>query len=377
MKESRSVFIKLLFVALWTITFTSCATMISGFKADVFIDGNIDEPMTISSSGGTYEDVTLPTVVEVKRRQLNGQHIQICSEHYTFDDIVIEKTLNEWALLSAFSYGMPLCIDLLTNAVSKPKHNQFLITPIESIAAADSLSLPLPKSVVPSSTMDFVTKTRLRSQRFNAKFPRHEINATLGVGSNQADRLTKRFVDDIVQRNHMEREGECGDIFGDSYFIGKIEYHYRLNKKWEVGAMMAWGKSSEDYTDEYYYMTEQQIDDYPKIITLGYQSCHSISFAPSVRYTWYEKGACRYYSRAACGLLRDNLSFDMNEWAFNDPYQSYCYADKKKHFEKTEWRLAYQLSPFCMSIGAGPVRLVAELGYGCLGVCNVGLGICF
>lgn len=377
MKESRSVIIKLLFAALCTITFTSCATMISGFKADVFIDGDINEPVTISSSAGTYEDVTLPTVVEVKRRQLNGQHIQICSEHYTFDDIVIEKTFNEWAVLSALSYGMPICIDLLTNAVSRPKHNQYFITPLESIAVADSLNATLPRAVVPSSTLDFATKTHLRSERLFTKFPRHEINGTLGFGSNQADHLTKHFVDDIVQRYHMEREGECGDIFGDSYTIGKIEYHYRLNRKWDVGAMMAWGKSSESYTDEYYHMTEQHKADYPEIVTLGYQSCHSFSFAPSVRYTWYEKGACRYYSRAACGLMRNHLSFDMNEWTFNGPYESYCYADEKKHYEKTNWRIAYQFSPIGMSVGAGPVRFLAELGYGCLGVCNVGIGICF
>ena len=39
--------------------------------------------------------------------------------------------------------------------------------------------------------------------------------------------------------------------------------------------------------------------------------------------------------------------------------------------------MAYQFSPIGMSVGAGPVRFIAELGYGCLGVCNIGLGICF
>ena len=376
MKISLSAIIKMFFMVIGTISVTSCATMFSGFKADIFIDGDIDEPVTINSSAATYKDVTLPTVVEVKRRQLNGQHIQISSEHHTFDDIVLEKTLNEWALLSAISYGMPVCIDLLTNAVSKPKHNQFFITPLESIAAADSLNATLPRSVVPSSALDFATKNRLRSERLFTKFPRHEINGTFGFGSNQADHLTKQFADNILQRYHMETEVECGDIFGDSYFIGKIEYHYRLNRKWYIGSLMALGESSMDYTDEYYYMDEQHKDDYPGHITLGYHKGSSFTFAPSVRYTWYEKGACRYYSRVALGLLRNHLTFSLNEWIFNGPNERYCYKDKEKHFEKTNWRMAYQFSPIGMSVGAGPVRFIAELGYGCLGVCNIGLGIC-
>ena len=377
MKKSSSVILKLFFVAFCTITVTSCATMFSGFKADVFIDGDIDEPVTITSSAGTYEDVTLPTVVEVKRRQLNGQHIQISSEQHTFDDIVLEKTLNEWALLSVFSNVMPICIDLLTNAVSRPKHNQFFITPLESIGAADSLNLPLPRSVVPSSTIDFTTKTRLRSERLFTKFPRHEINGTFGFGSNQADHYTKQFVDNILQHYHMETEVNCGDIFGDSYFVGKIEYHYRLNRKWDVGALMAWGESSMDYTDEYYNMDEQHKDVYPGYNTLGYHKGRSFTFAPSVRYTWYEKGACRYYSRVAMGLMRHRLTFSMNEWTTNGPNERYCYKDKEKQFEKTEWRMAYQLSPIGMSVGVGPLRFIAELGYGCLGICNFGMGICF
>ena len=52
--------------------FSSCATMFSGTKADIFIEGDVDEPVTINSSAGVYKDVTLPTLVEVKRRQLNG-----------------------------------------------------------------------------------------------------------------------------------------------------------------------------------------------------------------------------------------------------------------------------------------------------------------
>ena len=65
--------------------------MFSGTRADIMIDGDVDEPLTILSSHAEYQDVTLPTIVEVKRKHLDGQHIQITSEHHTFDDIVLEK----------------------------------------------------------------------------------------------------------------------------------------------------------------------------------------------------------------------------------------------------------------------------------------------
>ena len=50
---------------------------------------------------------------------------------------------------------------------------------------------------------------------------------------------------------------------------------------------------------------------------------------------------------------------------------------REDSFEKTKWRMAYQFSPIGINVGTGPVRFFAEVGYGCLGVCNVGLGFCF
>ena len=115
--------------------------MFSGTKADIFIDGEVDEPVTVCSTAGLYKDVNLPALVEVKRRHLNGQHIQITSEHHSFDDIVLEKTFNEWALVSALAYGTGFFIDLMTNAVSKPKYDQFFIKPLDSLSTAGSVRM--------------------------------------------------------------------------------------------------------------------------------------------------------------------------------------------------------------------------------------------
>ncbi len=370
-----TVMSKSLLAVLLSISFTSCATMFSGTKADIFIDGDVKEPVTINSTAGEYKDVTLPTLVEVKRRQLNGQHIHISSEHHYFDDIVLEKSLNAWALVSVLMYGPPFLVDLMTNAVSKPKYDQFYIMPLDSVSMADSLHRLRPAVLI--STMGPDTRARLRRQRLPAKFSRHEFNATLGVGPNQADHFTKRYVDDFIIPMNMETDAECGNIFRDSYLIGKMEYHYRLNRKWDIGAVTAWGKSTESYIEKDYYMKAEHQQNLPDTTTYGYSNCRSFSFAPSVRYTWYETRTYRLFSRLSLGLMRHHLQFDTEDWKCSRENKPYRTLIKEENFDKLKWRMAYQFSPIGISVGAGPLRLVAELGYGYLGVCNVGLGFSF
>ena len=375
MKQKASVISQTLMAVLLAMCFSSCATMFSGTKADIFIEGDVDEPVTINSSAGVYKDVTLPTLVEVKRRQLNGQHIQVTSEHHTFDDIVLEKTFNEWSLVSVLAWGSSFLIDLMTNAVSKPKYDQFFITPVDCLSAADTIYRKRHSVMV--STMGSDARARLRDQQLPVTYPRHEINATVGFGPNQVDHSTKRFVDDIIQPMHMETNTECGDIFGDSYIIGKLEYHYRLNRKWDIGGLAAWGKSSENYTDEYYYATEQHKREHLGTVTYGYPNCRSFTLAPSVRYTWYETRTYRLFSRVSLGVMRHHLQFDIEEWKFGNANQPHGTIVREESMEKTKWRMAYQLSPIGISVGAGPIKFAVEVGYGCLGVCNIGLGFCF
>lgn len=375
MKVIVSSFFKILFVVLLATSFTSCATIFSGTKADIFIDGDVDEPVTISSSAGEYKDVTLPTMVEVKRRQLDGQHIQISSEHHAFDDIVLQKDFNGWSIVSAVMDVVPLCVDLMTNAVSKPKFDQFYITPIENLSADDSLRK---NGSIPITTLNHDTRAQLRSQQLSVKYPRHEINGTLGLGPNQADRSTHRFVDGLRQPYHLEKEGECFDLIGDSYVIGKLEYHYRLNRKWDIGAMIAWGYSKENYTDdEYYYAVEQNKLDNRDTYTIGYQKCRTFSFAPSVRYTWYETPTYRLFSRVSLGMMRHHLNFSVEEWKYNGPTKPYHSIVNEGITDKTEWRMAYQFSPIGISVGSSNFRFFCELGYGCLGVMNTGVSVCF
>jgi hypothetical protein len=111
--------------------FSSCATLITGTTSKVTIDGDVNEPVTITTSFQTYEDVELPQVVKISRKAIDGQRIQIESEHYKFKDVVLRKSINGWAWGNILIGGLiGLGIDLGTNAVSKPAIDSFNIKPI-------------------------------------------------------------------------------------------------------------------------------------------------------------------------------------------------------------------------------------------------------
>jgi hypothetical protein len=122
---------------------SSCATIVSGNDPSITINGNVSEPVTITTEKQTYPGVTLPAVVQVNRRHLEGQRIKITSENYKFDDIVLKKTVNGWTFGNILIGGLiGWGIDLSTNCVSKPAQKEFTIAPIpqeNSTVANDSI----------------------------------------------------------------------------------------------------------------------------------------------------------------------------------------------------------------------------------------------
>lgn len=108
--------------------FSSCATIVTGTKPTVIINGDTNEPVTIRTSYKTYENVMLPIQVQVKRKHLSGQHISISSENYTYQDIMLDKKTNGWAW-GNIVLGGPIgwIVDLCTNAVSEPRKKEFKV----------------------------------------------------------------------------------------------------------------------------------------------------------------------------------------------------------------------------------------------------------
>ena len=332
---------------------SSCATIISGTKADITIDGNVDEPVTITTSEAVYHDVMLPTTVKVKRRHLGGQHIRITSENHAFNDIVLQKSINEWSILSACSYLVPLGIDMLTSAVNSPQQKRFFITSSGPSSVADSLH--------------YVTQEqeRIAAKVLPAKYHRHELSGGVGFGSNQSDHATHSMTNNFMARYHLDYQGECGDLFGDSYVFADLEYHYRMNRKWDLGALAAWGLSREAFWDG-------NRDAMEIIDKTGTEWCRYFVIAPSVRYTWYESPGNRYYSRVALGLMRHHLSFHYDEYLI-DTEGHRCECTFTDSYNDIRWRMAWHVTVFGINVGVDTFRFFGELGYGCLGVVRFGL----
>ena len=111
-----------------TMLVSSCATIFSGGSPKITIEGNIGEPVTITTTKQTYPNVTLPYVVKVKRHKLDGQRIYIQSETTRYKDIVLQKSINGWTFTNILIGGIiGWGVDLCTNAVSKPAQKYFYI----------------------------------------------------------------------------------------------------------------------------------------------------------------------------------------------------------------------------------------------------------
>ena len=359
---------------LLTVLYSSCATIISGTSAKIQIDGAVDEHVNIVTSKNVYRDISLPTTVEVKRRSLDGQHIQISSENYAFSDIVLRKSNNPWSILSAALYGVPLLVDLMTNAASEPAQNHFFITPSAPRSQADSLyradSLRWAEA-----EREFLRQ--IQARQLPQRYKRHEIRGSVGFGECQASHDKDKMISTYKDYFDVTNAFECGDIFGDAFVQAGIEYHYRLNRKWEIGMLVNWGVSNDNYDTsndfDYYYSSYG----YPHLYGYANEHCNFFVFAPSVRYTWYETPKYRLFSRVALGAMRHHLSFDVDQWENNDPNTSICRLVNEEYYAETKWRMAYQISPIGICVGAHNLKFIAELGYGCLGVLNMGVCVSF
>ncbi|MBQ7421437.1 MAG: hypothetical protein IJV27_04780 [Prevotella sp.] len=208
---------------------------------------------------------------------------------------------------------------------------------------------------------------------------RHELRGGIGIGSSQASRDRDRMTDGYLENYDLAVDGECFDIFGSIYLQAGVEYHYQLSRKWEVGALADWGLSRDSYSA--YYGTAEPAN--PVNYGLANELCRFFVVAPSVRYTWYDWGECRYYSRLAFGAMRHHLTFNYGCYSsVGDPPADWLTADAQVPLytdgtDKVKWRMAYQLTAIGVSLGSQSFNLFGELGYGCLGYVRVGVGRTF
>jgi hypothetical protein len=118
--------IEILFVAVMLLSLTSCATIFAGGSPKILLEGNVDEPVTITTDKQVYKDVTLPAMVEVKRHKIDGKRIKIESPNFVFQDIVLQKKIEGWTWGNIAIGGIiGWCVDMATNCVSKPKQTKY------------------------------------------------------------------------------------------------------------------------------------------------------------------------------------------------------------------------------------------------------------
>jgi TolB protein len=101
--------------------------MFSGGSPKITLDGNLGEPVTITTEKQVYRNVTLPHVVQVNRHHLNGQRIHIQSEDQQYPDVVLRKSINPLTFLNIFNYLVGWPVDLATNCVSKPAQSRYYV----------------------------------------------------------------------------------------------------------------------------------------------------------------------------------------------------------------------------------------------------------
>lgn len=110
---------------------TSCATIVSGGSPKILIDGNVAEPVTITTTKTTYENVMLPIQVKIRRKKIQGQRIHITSAKNKYKDIMLEKEVNPWVFGNLMIGGLiGFSVDLITNSVSQPVQTHYYVVPL-------------------------------------------------------------------------------------------------------------------------------------------------------------------------------------------------------------------------------------------------------
>lgn len=103
---------------------SSCATIITGTKAEITINGQQEEPVNITTvDNETYEQVMLPYVLKISRNDLN-EKISVTSEHYIYRDFIPGRKINGWILGNIVLGGViGLGVDAATGALYDTKRD--------------------------------------------------------------------------------------------------------------------------------------------------------------------------------------------------------------------------------------------------------------
>lgn len=322
-----------LFCIISVFLFSSCATIMTGDKAKITIDGNISTPVTIKADGRTYEDVSLPQQIEVPRNGL-WKRVMVAVDSTNSVTLVPGKKTNNWVWGNLLGPGLLGLIvdDLITHNINKPRYDTFFIQAHDTLGRC-SLEVkyyPEPKKHV-------------------YRFYRHEIGAQVGFASNTGSHRMERMGNYLEQHLNYEADFMC-NYFGP-YSLG-LHYYYFLNRQWAIGLKYAFAHGYSPYV-------LGNIEGGMGVCGVRMRS-HLMTAA--VKWHWYKYDLLEFYSKAALGVQHRHVYCSFNDEA------PYAYIPDER-----EWLPSYQISPMCMELGRKRLRFFIELGYGNEGIFSMGI----
>lgn len=360
-------FVKVLpLFGLMSMMLTSCATIFSGTRADVVIDGDSEEPLTIVADEQQIDSVALPATLSIRRKSLNNP-IVLTSEHYDYADIIPGRKTNPWVWANYFNGFMGVPVDLATGSIYGPAQSRYFIRKRSKEQSAGAMPLQ------PVGCYKPVALNRRTDWHY-----RHEVDVLIGFGSSIADGIHYRQCR-ALQQLGFENSEYCG--FPEYGGAVGLRYFYHLNKWLAVGGMMGYAHAYDSY-DHFYGGIQAEVEPYVLRDTWCNVCTEAFYAAPAVKATWWRSGALSFYSQGALGVQyrRQRVSAHIPYynswpyWLFLMPYEKVDHAGLRNVHQ---WRLAPQLTVAGMSLGGRHLRFFMELGYGIEGVFNIGMSYRF
>lgn len=138
-------------------------------------------------------------------------------------------------------------------------------------------------------------------------------------------------------------------------------YLYHLSERLSVGGTIGWnGMSHYDLNRYDFYQDEAgkwKFDGRAH----GKVRSRAFHFMPTVKYIWFNAPMINFYAKGSAGIYYRYMGFD------------YYKEGESSHKSEKDVLFAYQVTPFGLDIGDGPVRFFVELGYGASGILKVGV----
>ncbi|MBO5890387.1 MAG: hypothetical protein J6Q28_03030 [Alistipes sp.] len=109
---------------LCSLTFSSCATVFCGTKAQVTFESNVSEA-TLTIDGRKHKNVTFPYTTDVERG-FDETIVKAEAEGYETTMVYVDKVLNPVSIINLTDV-LGWAIDVATGAVTKPEYKVYEI----------------------------------------------------------------------------------------------------------------------------------------------------------------------------------------------------------------------------------------------------------